>query len=69
MKTLKLQKSKLDFFAAVLQQFGEVHAPVARGGGYAFERLERWSDARLDRFGAARSFPPETSATMPPGSI
>ena len=48
MKTLKLPKSKLDFFAAVLQQFGEVHAPVARGDEYAFERLERWSDARLD---------------------
>jgi sulfhydrogenase subunit beta (sulfur reductase) len=48
MKTLKLPKSKLDFFAAVIQQFGEVHAPVARGDEFAFERLERWSDARLD---------------------
>ncbi len=48
MKTLKLQKSKLDFFASVLQQFGEVHAPVKRDGGYVFERLERWGDARLE---------------------
>ena len=27
MKTLKLPKANLDLFAAVLQQFGEVHAP------------------------------------------
>lgn len=47
MKTLRLPKEQLDLFAAVLQQFGEVHAPVERDGGYAFERLERWSDARL----------------------
>jgi sulfhydrogenase subunit beta (sulfur reductase) len=48
MKTLRLPKGQLDFFAAVLQQFGEVHAPVEQDGGYAFRRLERWSDARLD---------------------
>jgi sulfhydrogenase subunit beta (sulfur reductase) len=48
MKTLRLAKGRLDFFAAVLQQFGEVHAPVERDGAFAFERLERWSDARLD---------------------
>lgn len=47
MKTLKLPKDQLDFFAAVLQKFGEVHAPVRKGNGYAFERLERWSDAQL----------------------
>jgi sulfhydrogenase subunit beta (sulfur reductase) len=47
-KTLKLPKGQLDFFASVLQQFGEVHAPVEQDGGYAFRRLERWSDARLD---------------------
>jgi len=63
MKTLKLQKSKLDFFAAVLQQFGEVHAPVARGGGYAFERLERWSDARLDY---VRTILPPKKYFLPP---
>ena len=28
MKILKLPKDQLDFFASVLQQFGEVHAPV-----------------------------------------
>lgn len=48
MKILKLPKEKLDFFASVLQQFGEVHAPVRRGRGYAFERLSRWSQACLD---------------------
>jgi sulfhydrogenase subunit beta (sulfur reductase) len=48
MKMLKLPKARLDLFAAVLQQFGEVHAPVATDAGFAFQRLERWSDARLD---------------------
>ncbi|MDW8131415.1 MAG: 4Fe-4S dicluster domain-containing protein [Bryobacterales bacterium] len=48
MKMLKLPKSKLDFFAAVTQQFGEVHAPVKVEGGFAFRRLNRWSEARLD---------------------
>ena len=48
MKVLSLAKDKLDFFAAVLQQFGEVHAPVEQNGKYVFRRLTRWSDARLD---------------------
>jgi sulfhydrogenase subunit beta (sulfur reductase) len=48
MKVVVLPKADLDLFAAVLQQFGEVHAPVARDGGFAFERLARWSEARLD---------------------
>ena len=48
MKVLKLAKEKLDFFASVVQQFGEVHAPVEQNGKYAFRRLARWSDARLD---------------------
>lgn len=48
MKILKLPKEKLDFFASVLQQFGEVHAPVKRGSSYAFKRLNRWSEACLD---------------------
>lgn len=48
MKMLKLPKSRLDFFAAVTQQFGEVHAPVQVEGGFAFRRLNRWSEARLD---------------------
>lgn len=47
MKILKLPKDKLDFFASVLQQFGEVHAPVEQDGKYAFKRLARWSEARL----------------------
>lgn len=48
MKTLKLPKDQLDFFASVLQQFGEVHAPVKTAAGHAFRPLERWSDACLD---------------------
>jgi sulfhydrogenase subunit beta (sulfur reductase) len=48
MKMLKLPKANLDLFAAVLQQFGEVHAPVETDAGFAFRRLERWSEARLD---------------------
>ncbi len=48
MKILKLPKQQLDFFASVLQQFGEVHAPVAKKGKYVFARLERWSDAVLE---------------------
>ncbi len=48
MKILKLPKEKLDFFASVVQQFGEVHAPVEQDGQYAFRRLSRWSKARLD---------------------
>jgi sulfhydrogenase subunit beta (sulfur reductase) len=47
MKTLKLPKERLDLFAVVLQKFGELHAPVRKADGYAFERLERWSDAQL----------------------
>ena len=48
MKLLKLPKDKLDLFAAVLQQFGEVHAPVEQNGKYAFRRLALWSEACLD---------------------
>src|ERR1035438_700756 len=47
-KILKLPKEKLDLFASVVQQFGELHAPVEQDGKYAFKRLTRWSDARLD---------------------
>ncbi|MGD8867516.1 MAG: hypothetical protein PVI01_07790, partial [Gemmatimonadales bacterium] len=48
MKILKLPKAQLDFFASVLQQFGEVHAPIEQNGKFVFQRLARWSDARLD---------------------
>ena len=48
MKIRKLPKDKLDFFASVVQQFGEVHAPVEQDGKYVFQRLSRWSEARLD---------------------
>jgi sulfhydrogenase subunit beta (sulfur reductase) len=46
-KTLKMPKDRLDLFASVVQQFGEVHAPVAKGGKFVFQPLARWSDARL----------------------
>src|SRR5271157_2628529 len=47
-KILKLPKEKLDLFASVVQQFGELHAPVEQDGRYVFKRLTRWSEARLD---------------------
>lgn len=47
MKTLKMPKENLDFFASVLQKFGEVHAPVMRDGACRFQRIERWSDVQL----------------------
>ena len=48
MKILKLPKGKLDFFASVIQQFGEVHAPVERDGNYVFQPINRWSEVCLD---------------------
>jgi sulfhydrogenase subunit beta (sulfur reductase) len=62
-KTLKLPKQRLDLFASVLQQFGEIHAPVEQDGGYAFRRLERWSDARLDY---TRTILPPKKYFLPP---
>jgi sulfhydrogenase subunit beta (sulfur reductase) len=62
-KTLTLAKDRLDLFAAVTQRFGELHAPVARGGGYAFAPLDRWSDARLDY---PRTFVPPKKYFLPP---
>lgn len=63
MKTLKLPKRHLDFFGAVLQKFGEVHAPVARGGGYSFEPLTRWSEAQ---FKYTRTILPPKKYFLPP---
>ena len=48
MKILKLPKAKLDFFASIVQKFGEVHAPVEQNGKFAFKPLNKWSEARLD---------------------
>jgi len=47
-KTLVLPREHLDFFASVLQQFGEIHGPVAQGEHFVFRRLRRWSEIRLD---------------------
>jgi sulfhydrogenase subunit beta (sulfur reductase) len=63
MKTLKLAKTNLDYFAAVLQAFGELHAPVEQNGSYAFKPLRRWSDARLDY---QRTVLPPKKYVMPP---
>jgi sulfhydrogenase subunit beta (sulfur reductase) len=62
-KTLKLPKEKLDFFASVLQQFGEVHAPVRQNGGFVFKRLARWSEAELDY---TRTILPPKKYFLPP---
>ncbi len=48
MKALRLPKDRLEDFTAVLDEFGEVHAPQERDGGLAFGPLERWEDARLE---------------------
>jgi sulfhydrogenase subunit beta (sulfur reductase) len=62
-KILKLPKGKLDFFASVVQQFGEVHAPVEQDGKFVFKRLSRWSEARLDY---DRTILPPKKYTLPP---
>jgi sulfhydrogenase subunit beta (sulfur reductase) len=48
LKIVKLRKEKLDLFASVAQQFGELHAPVEQDGKFVFKRLTRWSEARLE---------------------
>jgi sulfhydrogenase subunit beta (sulfur reductase) len=65
-KILKLPKEKLDFFASVVQQFGEVHAPVEQNGRYVFERLIRWSDARLNY---DRTILPPKKYFLPPREV
>lgn len=47
MKTLKLAAEDLGRLGDVLRQFGEVHAPVARNGGYVFRPVESWSEVCL----------------------
>jgi sulfhydrogenase subunit beta (sulfur reductase) len=63
MKTLKLPKSNLDYFAAVLQAFGELHAPVERNGTFVFRPVKRWSEARLDY---TRTALPPKKYVLPP---
>ncbi len=63
MKILRLAKEKVDLFAAVVQQFGEVHAPVEQDGKFVFKKLTRWSDARLDY---SRSILPPKKYFLPP---
>ena len=63
MKILKLPKEKLDLFASVVQQFGELHAPVEQDGKYVFRKLNRWSDARLEH---DRTILPPKKYFLPP---
>jgi sulfhydrogenase subunit beta (sulfur reductase) len=66
MKILKIEKEKLDFFASVVQQFGEVYAPVEVDGGYAFRQLSRWSEARLTY---PRAASPPKKFFLPPREV
>jgi sulfhydrogenase subunit beta (sulfur reductase) len=62
-KILKLPKDKLDFFASVVQQFGEVHAPVEQKGQFVFRPVTRWSEVRLDY---TRTILPPKKYFLPP---
>jgi sulfhydrogenase subunit beta (sulfur reductase) len=63
MKILKIPKRDLDLFASVLPAFGELYAPVRRGGGYAFDRPARWSDVQLHY---PRTILPPRKLMLPP---
>ncbi len=63
MKILKIAKSEMDLFTAVLPAFGDVHAPVRRGDGFAFERPRRWSDVVLSY---PRTILPPKKFLLPP---
>jgi sulfhydrogenase subunit beta (sulfur reductase) len=62
-KVLKLPKPKLDFFTSVVQQFGEVHAPVEQNGKFVFRPVNRWSEVRLDY---SRTILPPKKYFLPP---
>ncbi len=66
MKILKIPKSNLDLFVAVLPAFGEVYAPVRRGNGYAFDRPSRWSDVQMNY---PRTILPQKKFLLPPREI
>lgn len=63
MKTTKLAKAELERFIGLLGEFGEVHAPVARDGGFAFARLTNWREVRLDY---TRTLLPPKKYVLPP---
>ncbi len=63
MKILKIAKKEMDIFTAVLPAFGDVYAPVRRGGGFAFERPHRWSDVVLSY---PRTILPPKKFLLPP---
>ncbi len=63
MKTLILPRPALDLFAAVLGQFGELHAPVEKDGAFVFAPLAAWSEARLDY---VRTVLPPKKYLLPP---
>jgi sulfhydrogenase subunit beta (sulfur reductase) len=63
LKTTKLAKGELERFITLLGAFGEVHAPVARDGGFAFQKLTDWREARLDY---TRTILPPKKYVLPP---
>jgi sulfhydrogenase subunit beta (sulfur reductase) len=63
LKILKIPKKDLDFFVAVMPAFGEVHAPVRRGKGFAFDRPKLWSEVCLDY---PRTILPPKKYMLPP---
>lgn len=63
MKIRKIARDQLDLFASVLPAYGEVHAPVRRGSGYAFERPNRWSEVCLEY---PRTILPPRKFVLPP---
>ena len=66
MKTTTLPKSALEPFVALLANFGEVHAPVSRAGGFVFERLDDIADLRLDY---VRTLLPPKKYVLPPREL
>jgi len=63
MKIMKMAKRDLDLFVSVLPAFGEVYAPVQRGGGFAFEKPSLWSDVRMNY---TRTLLPPKKLMLPP---
>jgi sulfhydrogenase subunit beta (sulfur reductase) len=63
MKILKIAKSNLDFFVAVLPAFGEVYAPVRRGKGFVFDKPTLWSDVQMNY---NRTLLPPKKLLLPP---
>ena len=66
MKILKIPKTDLDLFASILPTFGELHAPVRRGRGFAFDRPALWSDVQMNY---PRTILPPRKLFLPPREL